>query len=114
MKTYRDISNKRVHELGARVPLFTLNGKAPGPRFVVIGDEAVLRQVADLAWNLPNLVAIHGTLVLRATQSDLGLDRACYVLRLDADDTDPEAVLARIMRRMAARGMVPDIIAIAA
>ncbi|MEO9825509.1 MAG: hypothetical protein ABJF50_13915 [Paracoccaceae bacterium] len=81
---------------------------------MVVGDEIILREVADLAWNLTHLVAIQGTLVLRASQSDLGLDRASHVLRLGEDDTNPEAVLARILRRMQARGMVPDIIARAA
>lgn len=114
MLASEDIKSVRLSELGARVPLFTLNGKAPGPRFVVIGDENILREVADLAWNLPNLIAIHGTLVLRTTQSDLGLDRARFVLRLGEGETNAEAVLARILRRMEARGMVPEIIAKAA
>lgn len=106
--------SERFNELGARCPLFTVNGKSPGPRFVVVGDEAVLRKVADLAWQIPNLVAISGALVFRAAQHDLGLDRAQETLRLDEGETDPQRVFECILRRMTELNMIPIVISEAA
>jgi hypothetical protein len=114
MQTRNDIKSGIVHELGARCPLFTANGTSPGQRLVVVGDEALLREVADLAWQIPNLVTISGTLVLRASQHDLGLDRAQDTLRLGKADTDPQQVLKRILRRMDALNMIPIVTSSAA
>lgn len=105
MRKCSNITNDRVHELGAQCPLFTLNGISPGPRLVVVGDEAVMREVADIAWQFPNLVSINGSLVLRASQNDLGLDRAQETMRLT--DTDPEQVFDQILCRMTLLGMFP-------
>ncbi len=107
MRKRSEITIDCVHELGAQCPLFTLNGSSPGPRLVVVGDEAVLREVADLAWQYPNLVAINGSLVLRASQNDLGLDRAQETMRFNKTDTDPEQMFDQILCRMTLLGMFP-------
>lgn len=114
MRKRSDITNDRVHELGAQCPLFTLNGRSPGPRLVVVGDEDVLREVADLAWQFPNLVSVNGALVLRAIQNDHGLDRAQEILRLDSAETDAQTVFERILRHMTKLGMIPIVISSAA
>lgn len=107
MRKNSDITSDRVLELGARCPLFIVNGNSSGPRLVVIGDEAVLREVADLAWQMPILATINGALVLRAIQHDLGLDRAQETMRFDKTDTDPQQIFDRILCRMTMLGMFP-------
>lgn len=115
MQLSNEIQTADISTIGARVPLLTVKGKEPGPRLVVVGDEDVLRGVADIAWNFPNISTISGTLILRAAHSDLGLDRAKFTYRLDAEqDTDPEKVLVQILLRMTDHGMFAPYIANAA
>lgn len=99
--------------IGPRVPLVTVKGNRAGPRLVVTGDEDLLRAVADLVWARPDLVSIHGSLVMRATRHEIGLDGAQFTMRLSESDNAQDA-FERILGRMTALGMIPLVTAHAA
>ncbi|NNE88334.1 MAG: hypothetical protein HKN27_09690 [Silicimonas sp.] len=100
------LNRKLDNDLGPRVPLVTVKGNRQGPRLVVTGDEHLLRDVADLVWARPDLVAINGSLVMRSEANDLGLDGAQSVMRLN-DTDDPQLAFERVLGRMLSLDMIP-------
>lgn len=87
------------------VPLFTATGARSGPRLVVAGPEALVRQLAELFWETEALKGLRGTLILRPDTQDAAFDLPDAVLELDGCDPVSRAFI-RVQGRMAALGMV--------
>ncbi len=88
------------------VPLLTINGHAAGPRLLVTGPDALVRAVADLFWDRPDLAQIRGALVLRPAGSDPRLDLPDNTLALNGSVETARFSFMQILGRMTALGMI--------
>lgn len=87
-------------------PLMSVKGSAPGPRLVVTGPEALIREVADLLWGLDGIGAIRGSLILRPDAQDPIHDHPDATLCLRGSHRKGRRALTRLLERMSALGML--------
>ena len=87
-----------------RSPLFSMKGKKDGPRLVVAGPDDTVRALAEMFWDLPDIVNMRGSLVLRDDTQDPAFDLPDAVLTLRTSRST-EAFL-QTLGRMTALGMI--------
>ena len=88
------------------VPLFALTGLRPGARLVVTGPDDLIRSLADMFWDRPELSGIRGTLVLRPADQDVSWDLPDDILVLEGDAGTARYAFYRVFGRMTALGMI--------
>ncbi len=96
----------RLSEKAPCVPLFALTGLRPGPRLVVTGPDDLIRALADMFWDRPELSRICGALVLRPADQDVSCDLPDDILVLEGDGGTARAAFHRVLGRMTALGMI--------
>ncbi len=89
-----------------RVPLFALTGLRDGPRLVVSGPDALVRALAEMFWDRPDLAIMRGSLVIRDTHQDPVYDMADDVLVVDGSVDAARFAYFRVLGRMTALGMI--------
>lgn len=89
-----------------RVPLFSLTGLRDGPRLVVTGPDALVRAVADLLWDQPQLAMMRGSLVVRPDGQDPLFDLPDDTLTLEGTAEAARFAYFRVLGRMTALGMI--------
>ena len=87
------------------VPLFALTGLRPGPRLVVTGPDDLIRVLADMFWDRPELSTIRGRLVLRPADQEVAFDLPHDILTLEGDAGTARYAFFRVLGRMTALGM---------
>ena len=100
-----DIDDLPTEPLELRVPLFSMKGTYVGPRLVVTGPAAQMRDLADRFWDVPGFSRMRGSLVLRPDGQDPSYDTPDAVLRLKADVSVDDAYF-QVLGRMTALGMI--------
>ena len=100
------LSARPETEASLRVPLFALTGHLPGPRLVVIGPDDLMRAVADIFWDKPDLANIRGALVLRSDDQNPAFDRPSETMKLDGTAQTARFASFRILGRMTSLGMI--------
>lgn len=90
------------------VPLFRLNGLYSGPRLAVTGPDAMMRDVADMFWNRPDLAVMRGALILRADHVEPCCDLADHTMAISIVSESVQVVFSQILGRMSALGMLAE------
>lgn len=100
--------DKTIYNTGQnlRVPLFCLTGLRDGPRLVVTGPDPLVRIVADMLWDRPDLATLQGSLVVRSDAQAAAFDYPDDVLVLEGGEETARYAYFRILGRMTALGMI--------
>ncbi len=96
-----DPSGRTEHLHG---PLFSMKGVTAGPRLVVTAPEALARHLSERFWDLPSLVQMRGSLVVRAHGQDPVFDRPDFVYGLP--DLPENDAYYQVLGRMTELGMI--------
>lgn len=99
-----DTTHTDAHDL--RVPLFALTGLHAGPRLVVTGPDDLIRAVADIFWDLPELATMRGALILRTMDQDPAYDLPDVTLTLEGGAGTARHAYFRILGRLTALAMI--------
>lgn len=98
--------NLDSNEPHLRMPLFSLTGAQAGPRLVVVGPDGTARHLARVFWDMPELVRMRGSLVIRNESQDPVHDLPDDVLELDGTTDEMRKAHLCVLGRMTALGMI--------